>query len=74
MPNQAHAPEQCSTVFGRKPKMPAMSFTNVSAVRCIAAAAVVHFRHNRRGYFSNVSLCLQVEKRAPPSVAERDLR
>lgn len=52
MPNQAHAPEQCSTVFGRKPKMPAMSFTNVSAVRCIAAAAVVvHFGHNCRGLF-----------------------
>lgn len=74
MHNEAHAPEQRSTVFGRKPKMPAMSFTNVSAVRCIAAAVVVHFRHSRRGHFSNVLPCLQEEKRAPPSVAERDLR
>lgn len=57
MPNQAHAPEQCSTVFGRKPKMPAMSFTNVSAVRCIAAAAaaVVHlWTQSPRLIFPNV--------------------
>lgn len=76
MLNQAHAPEQHSTVFGSKLKMSAMSSTYVSAVLCIAAAAaVVHFRHNRRGHFSNVlpRLSEQVE-RAAPSVAERDLR
>lgn len=74
MLNRAHAPERCSTVFGSKPKMPAMSSTHVSAVRCIAAAAVVHFQPHRPSHFSNVPLPLRAGERAAPSVAERDLR
>lgn len=79
MLNQAHAPQQHSTVFGSNPKMSAMSSTHVSAVRCIAATAaaavVVHFRHNRQGHFSIVlpRLSEQVQ-RVAPSVAERDLQ
>lgn len=74
MLNRAHAPERCSTVFGSKPKMPAMSSTHVSAVRCIAAAAVVHFQPHRRSHFSNVPPPLRAGEHAAPSVAERDLR
>lgn len=74
MLNRAHAPERCSTVFGSKPKMPAMSSTHVSAVRCIAAAAVVHFQPHRRSHFSNVPPPLRAGEHAALSVAERDLR
>lgn len=51
-----------------------MSSTHVSAVHCIAAAAVVHFQPHRRSHFSNVPLPLRAGEHAAPSVAERDLQ